>query len=339
MNNSHYYTHTDLALEIQEDLLKDKQEQGYKVKNQEYYNHRIRETTITIKTSQAARLFGKFPGTYVTLEGVDLSENDGGFHEEMSRCIALNLEKLLGKSRKILIVGLGNRNIMADALGPLVVDHLMITRPVFCRLLSADGDAPVSCREGILRENAHKLQDTYNSSDPVRISSAIAPGVMAQTGMETVEILRGIIGQTSPEKIIVIDALAARNLDRLGSTVQLSSTGIAPGSGVGNRRKEISQAALGIPVIAVGVPTVISIPSVASDILAACADHMSEAVREELERLTGTESEDHYRRLASILDRRLFGFTMTPKDVDEAVHRISFTISEGINQVIGSIPS
>ena len=321
MIDSHFYSHTDLTLEIQEEMSGQETGKGYTSVSEEYYDHRIRENTITIRTAQAARQFGKFPGTYITLEGVDLSANDGGFHEEMSHCIARILSRLLGRSRKILIVGLGNRHITADALGPLVIDHLLITRPLFS-----------------VRMSSTEAQNALKETEQMRITSAIAPGVMAQTGMEAVEVLRGIVAQTTPEKIIVIDALAARNLERLGSTVQISSTGIAPGSGVGNRRKEISQATMGVPVIALGVPTVISIPSVASDILTACSTKLSEPARQELEDQLKKGTEDHYRLLSCVIDRRLFDFCMTPKDIDEAVKRISFTISEGINQAVTTFP-
>lgn len=332
MKASHYYSHTDLTLEIQEELDKGEHIKGYTSESNSYFDGKIKENRIIIETVQAARRFGKYPGTYITLEGVDLSGNDGGFHESMSECIAKNLKELLGSSRKILVVGLGNRNITPDALGPFVVDNLLITRPAFSNWV------PGLKPQDIYRFTKITPKETQ-SSDPSQnmlISSAIAPGVMAQTGMETIEIIRGVVAQTAPEKIIVIDALAARSLERLNSTVQLSSTGIAPGSGVGNRRKEISEDTLGVPVIAVGVPTVISIPAVANDILSACLSRLSGEARKELCAILDQESDDYYRVLASFIDQRLFNFTMTPKDADESVQRISFTISEGINQIIAN---
>lgn len=321
MISSHFYTHTDLTLEIQEELANRQQTDGYHTEINHYYNKRIQETRIIIETVQAARRFGKFPGTYITLEGVDLSENDGDFHEQMSICIARSLRSLLNGTKKILVVGLGNRNITPDALGPFVIDNLLITRPAFTKRI------PDISPERI---------------GTTLISSAIAPGVMAQTGMETVEIIRGIIAQTNPEKAIVIDALAARSLERLNSTVQISSTGISPGSGVGNRRRELTEDTLGIPVIALGVPTVISIPSVASDILDAISVRLSDDSRSELTRIlkfnpqASYQTSEYYRCLASVINNRLYGFTMTPKDADESVRRISFTISEGINKLISN---
>lgn len=319
MQSSHYYSHTDLALEIREELDGENVTEGYSCETRSYCNSEIQESRIEIKSIQAARRFGKFPGTYITLEGVDLSKNDGDFHDNMSDCIAGNLRSLLGSARKVLVVGLGNRNITPDALGPFVIDNLLITRPAFTqRIPEMDKD---------------KIRTAL-------ISTAIAPGVMAQTGMEVLEIIRGIIGQIMPEKVIVIDALAARRLERLNSTVQISSTGISPGSGVGNRRMELTEDSLGLPVIAIGVPTVISIPSVAADILTAVSRKMSDAGRQELKELIhfdpelDHQSEEHYRTLASMMDRRLFDFTMTPKEADEAVRRISFTISEGINRLV-----
>jgi spore protease len=193
--------------------------------------------------------------------------------------------------KKILIAGLGNRKVTPDALGPNVIDHLFIT--------------------GHLQKEGY-----YKGEKDIR---GITPGVMAQTGMETSEILKGIIEQTGVEVLIAIDALSARSSNRLNSTIQISDTGIQPGAGIGNHRKGINQETMGIPVIAIGVPTVISIATI-------LYDAMEPFVLQEMI----TEQEQH--QLAhEMLDDTFSKMFVTPKNVDEAVQRISFTVSEGIN--------
>lgn len=365
--SEYIFSHTDLILELQEEqeggkgqgsgtfrkkaqgdglfrkegqgdgpFRREEKGQGFRVERREQNGGRLREIVITIEDDRGERIFGKPRGVYITLEGVNLAENDGAFHEEMSALLAKHLERLLGEREKVLIAGLGNRDVTPDALGPLVVDNLLIT--------------------GHLGE--------VSFFEKMRSSMAVAPGVMAQTGMETREILQGIIGRTKPEALVVIDALAAKTAERLNRTVQISDAGIAPGAGVGNERREISEKTMGIPVIAIGVPTVISIPAVAGDILSAVltADKTEESSagsgqvargadgirmtghlregEEEKELSQGTEAflrwtdRQRYEFLSQRLPKELFGLFVTPKEIDESVKRISYTISEGINRVI-----
>ena len=187
---------------------------------------------------EGERILGKPKGVYITLEGVDLADNDGAFHEEMSALLAQHLEKLLGSRKKILVAGLGNREVTPDALGPLVIKNLFIT--------------------GHLEE--------YAFSGKMRASMAIAPGVMAQTGMETGEIIRAVVRELSPAAVITVDALASARLDRLGCTVQMTDTGITPGSGVGNARARIDRETTGVPVISIGIPTVVDALTLAAEL-------------------------------------------------------------------------
>ena len=194
---------------------------------------------------------GKPVGTYLTLEVPDMASADDGYHREISETLAGFLEKYVEneetknrnadnekehskeKGCSILTVGLGNREVTPDALGPYVVDQLNITR--------------------------HMVQEygRYGVEEESRIVSAIVPGVMAQTGMETAEIVQGVVKETKPDMILVIDALAARSSKRLNRTIQISDAGIHPGAGVGNHRSVITKETMGIPVIAIGVPTVV----------------------------------------------------------------------------------
>lgn len=308
MEKEVYFRHTDLAMELQEELEKEggaiSRFNGITIKKRTFPDSRLREVIITVDNEEGEKLLGKPRGTYITLEGEDLSKNDGDFHENMSRCFASHLKTLLGSREKILFVGLGNMEVTPDSLGPLVVQNLLITR--------------------------HLNEMEYFRK--MRSSMAIAPGVMAQTGMETGEILKGIVQKVHPEAMVVIDALAAKTSERLNRTIQISNAGIAPGSGVGNHRNEISAATMGIPVIAVGVPTVISIPAIAGDIIESVLISMGDVrLRERYEAWSDREK---YRFMAETLREELFGLFVTPKEIDESVKRISYTISEGINQVI-----
>lgn len=275
---------TDLALELKEEKNIGSAESGIIVKTRIDTANHIKETKILIQNKKGERSLGKPKGSYITIEAGDLSSNDGSFHKEMSEALFLNLRQLLGKRKKILIAGLGNANVTADSLGPKVVNNLCITRH-------------------LQKEGIGKYQFEL---------SAIAPGVMAQTGIETSEILESLAAKIKPDVLIAIDALAARSSSRLNKTIQISDTGIAPGSGVGNHRNEITEHTIGVPVFAIGVPTVISVPAIIHD-------------------LFGEQPvENGYENL----DEEFISMHVTPKNIDESMKRISYTISEGINHLL-----
>lgn len=188
---------------------------------------------------------GKKPGSYLTLEVQGIRQQDTELQQKVERIFAKEFSYFLeevgvSKEASCLIVGLGNWNVTPDALGPIVVENVLVTRHLF-KL------QPESVEEGF------------------RPVSAIRPGVMGITGIETSDVIYGIIEKTKPDFVIAIDALAARSIERVNSTIQISDTGIHPGSGVGNKRKELSKETLGIPVIAIGVPTVVDAVSITSD--------------------------------------------------------------------------
>ena len=275
---------TDLALELKEEKNIGSAESGILVKTRIDTTNHIKETKIIIKNKKGEESLGKPKGTYITIEAKDLSANDGSFHKEISEAIFLILKEMLNKKKKILIAGLGNANVTADSLGPKVVNNLCITRHLQ--------------QEGIA---AYQFE-----------LSAIAPGVMAQTGIETSEILESLADKIKPDAVIAIDALAARSSNRLNKTIQISDTGIAPGSGVGNHRNEITQHTIGVPVLAIGVPTVISVPAIIHDIFG----------EESMENVSGD------------IDEEFISMHVTPKNIDESMKRISYTISEGINHLL-----
>lgn len=293
-----YNVRTDLALEQRERFVSDQIEiPGVAV--EETYDDmcEVRVTTVRIETENGAAVMGKPVGNYITLEAPKMSEADESYHREISGKLMEVLERCLPEKedgQSILIIGLGNRNVTPDALGPLVVEHLDITRHLVKEYgkYALDGEAD-------------------------RLVSAVVPGVMGQTGMETVEIVRGIVEETEPDFVIAIDALAARSVRRLNRTIQIADTGIAPGSGVGNHRNAITEETVGVPVIAIGVPTVVDAATIVGDSIeeyvAKCRD---EGMRENKEHL---------------IPPYLYGMFVTPKDIDETMERTSYTISEALN--------
>lgn len=307
MKMQHSFSHTDLALELKDELGEIRGQkrslEGIKVHQESIGDKGLQETVIEIVNETGEQQLRKPRGIYVTLEGENMAGNDGGFHEEMSNCLAKRLKELLSGKKRLLFIGLGNGEVTPDALGPLVIKNLFVTRHL----------------------------TGWKEIEGCPAVAALAPGVMAQTGMETGEIVEGIVKKIHPDALVVIDALAAKNSERLNRTIQISNTGIAPGSGVGNHRNEITERTMGIPVIAVGVPTVISIPSLACDIMESFCASQGEEMEDTFS--SWPESEK-YRFLGEILDEKLWGLFVTPKEIDEAVKRISYTLSEGINQFV-----
>jgi len=291
---------TDLALEARESVSEaDSELRGVRV--EEYYKEEedIQVTKVFIDTKNAAKIMGKPIGTYVTIEAPALVEPDEDYHKEISDCLAeelLNMIPDAEKEQSVLVVGLGNRDVTADALGPRVVDNLFITRHV----VRAYGKAAYNCTK-------------------MNLVSSIEPGVMAKTGMETAEIVQGVVEETKPDVLIVIDALAARSTKRLNRTIQITNTGIQPGSGVGNHRNALTEESLGIPVIAIGVTTVVDAATIVGDAL---------------EKLLGDDKEfDTFKYMGQhrTAFSELNNMYMTGKDIDAVIKRVSFTVSEGIN--------
>lgn len=261
---------------------------------------------------------GKPVGTYLTLESPNLAVADEEQHaelaEQISRCIRELIEKQMNQlaDLSVLVVGLGNREITPDALGPYVADHLCVTRHM------------------IREYGAYAM-----GMDHACMVSAIVPGVMGQTGMETAEIVRGIVEETKPDLVIAVDALAARNSKRLNRTVQIADTGIHPGSGVGNYRNGMTKESLGVPVIGIGVPTVVDAVTIVNDTMEnlICALETSEALKGVGDVLRSYNAGEKEELIRELIAPHLNGMFVTPKDVDEMIHQISHTISEALNLV------
>ena len=313
-----YNIRTDLALEEKERFESDQVEVQGVVLEEEYDKEReIRVTTVRIETENGAKTMGKPVGTYLTIEAPNLSSPDEGIHREVSEELAKYLIEVMKKiipeseqDKEVLVIGLGNRQATPDALGPYVADNLNVTRHIV------------------------KEYGKYAALEEMNcVVSAIVPGVMAQTGLETAEIIKGVVRETKPDLLIVIDALAARNSRRLNRTIQIADTGINPGSGVGNYRNAITKETIGVPVIAIGVPTVVDAVTIVSDTMEnlLSALETSESLKGVGLVLGGYSEAEKYELIKELIAPNLNSMFMTPKDIDETVKRLSYTISEGLN--------
>ncbi len=336
---------TDLAVEVREMYVKEESEQkaieGVKTKN--YTKKGIKVTNIDI-LKEGEKKLNKKSGTYITIFADGVKKQDTKKQADAVDILTKELKKLMKKSNiskedKGLIVGLGNWNVTPDALGPMTVEKVLVTNHLF-------------------ELNYETVEKGYR---PV---AAISPGVMGVTGMETSDIVLSIINSFSPSFVIVVDALASRSIDRINETIQLTDSGIHPGSGVGNKRKELSKETLGIPVFAIGVPTVVDAVSIVSDTLDYVLKHFgrewqekdsprsallsegmpvshenlteqdlpSEAKRKEFLGLIGNLSNEEKRTLfaevLSPLDRNLI---VTPKEVDGFMKDMAHLVAQAIN--------
>lgn len=280
---------TDLAIESKE-LLGGAAEaagrlEGVRTAEEEREGYPV--TRVEILTQAGARAMGKPVGTYTTLDLTTLADRPRGAFPRAARALAAELSLLLrglGRREPVLVVGLGNRAITPDAVGPIASDHTLVTR--------------------------HLLEHAPEHFPAFRPVAALAAGVLGTTGVESGELVRALAEKIRPSCILAVDALASRSLKRVCATVQLSDTGIVPGSGVGNHRAALNRETLGVPVVAVGVPTVVDGATLALDILeeAGKADLDPEALR-------GAGG----------------GLMVTPRDIDQRVKDMSKVIGYGIN--------
>lgn len=284
---------TDLALERRESIQGNREIQGVVLEEEKCADGKIKVSTVEIKNEHGSKAMGKPKGKYITVEVEQMDE------EKVIRETIVQLGKLLdsNKKKKILVTGLGNRETTPDALGPWTIDQLFVTRH-------------------LIREYG----EVFQKRNQMRNICAIAPGVMAQTGMESKEILQGVVGKIEPDVVIVIDALAARSVKRLNRTIQLTNTGISPGAGVGNNRKALNRETLGVEVIAIGVPTVVDAETIVED-----------RVEESLRRAGFTKKECEL-FVNGIRERNTKNMFVTSKDVDEEVKQMSYILSEVMNR-------
>jgi spore protease len=305
---------TDLAVEARE-LYKEGyagEIPGVSVEEKNYEGVKI--VKVSILNEQGVQAMGKPVGDYITIEAPDLIERDLKLEENVSKILANVIKQIttLSAETNILVVGLGNWNVTPDALGPKVVSDIIITRH--------------------LKEI---IPDEFRNE--ISAVSAIAPGVLGITGIETVEIVKGIVDRIKPDILITIDALASRRIERLATTIQIANTGISPGSGIGNMRLAINQESIGIPVIAIGVPTVVDAATIANDTIEYLTNSLIKQTKEDslfYTVLKNMGSEDKYALIKEVLNPYVKDLMVTPKEVDSLIENISSIISKGINMAL-----
>lgn len=343
-----YSVRTDLAVEAKEMYVADEETpssiRGVKTKNRTDNNVNVSYVTID---EHGAQLIDKKAGSYVTIYADGVKRQDTDRQTNAASVLAKELEVLLHKNKvnktdKGLIVGLGNWQVTPDALGPMTVNNILVTNHLF-------------------------ELDHQSVADGYRAVASISPGVMGVTGMETSNIVASIIDSFKPDFVIAVDALASRSIERINETIQLTDTGIHPGSGVGNKRKELSRETLGVPVIAIGVPTVVDAVTIASDTLDYLLKHMGREWQEkdrpaksltphsfsfnkrqfteedlpsESERttflglighLTETEKRDLIEEVLTPIGKNL---VVTPKEVDDFMNDMAHVLAQGINAAL-----
>ncbi len=304
---------TDLALEAREIYEEDKSSSeipGVKIDKKELENCIV--TKVEIIDEQGSKIMNKGIGKYITLESNLMKFDDDESREEVINYLKDELIEILGtdKTKKTLVIGLGNWNITSDALGPKTVSKTLVTRHIF--------------------KNYNKDYD-----DDFTEVAGLSPGVMGITGIETSEIVKSIVDRIKPDRVIAIDALASRKMERVNTTIQISTAGIAPGGGVGNKRKALNKEYLGVDVIAIGVPTVVDAATLASDVLDMAIDNLinqSDGVGDFYSMLKQLKEEEKYNLIKESLDPYDKNLIVTPKDIDDTIENLSIIISEGLNR-------
>ena len=310
-----YNFRTDLALER-----RDLYNKAHNIENdidgieteEEKIDDNISVSRVKITNENGEEAIGKKKGNYITVDVKNLKIANEEEIQKTSEVVTKELKTLLAKhvaeKDSILIVGLGNIYVTPDSLGPKVINEIDITRHL------------VEYMPEVLDENTREV-------------SAISPGVLGTTGIETLEILKGIVDNVKPKLVIIIDALASRNIERISSSVQLADTGIVPGAGVGNARKELTESTLGIPVIAMGIPTVVEAATIAADSLTLFIKKAQENGKSN-DFLNRLQEEDKYQIIKEILAPEEYNFIVTPKEIDNLIEKMKDIVARGINFAI-----
>lgn len=275
--------------------------------------HRLDGVTLTrirVLDATGAQQVGKPPGRYITLEAPGLRQRSRRLQDQVAQVLAQELRSLLPvrEDATVFVVGPGNWRATPDALGPRVVERLLVTRHLWDQV-------PADLR-GRLR--------------PV---CALAPGVLGITGIETGEIIRGVVDRLRPEAVIAVDALAARSVDRILTTIQIADTGIHPGSGVGNRRLAITRETLGVPTIAVGIPTVVHAFTIAYDTVDILVQKLAQTHRF-YQLISGMSGEEKQALIAEVLSPAVGDLMVTPKEIDVFIDELAGVLAQGINRAL-----
>ncbi len=278
--------------------------------SREDINENLKIERVKITNENGEKAIGKPIGTYVTIDIKNLKIARDEEIEKAADILSQELKKILenhiDKQGEILVVGLGNIYVTPDSLGPKVINEIDVTRHIINYL-------PQYVEEG------------------TRMVSAIAPGVLGTTGIETVEILKGIVDNIHPKLVIVVDALASRSIERISSTIQISDTGIVPGAGVGNTRSEISIKTLNIPVVGLGIPTVVETAVLVNDSLDLFISKLQEEAKSN-DYLNKLKEEDNYEEIKEALVPKDYNLIVTPKEIDELIENMKDIVALGINK-------
>lgn len=303
---------TDLAVEARELYKKNSNREvpGVKVDVKKPYED-VSVTTVEIVDEVGSKIMGKEIGQYITVEVPGIKHYDAEAHDKLSEVLAKELEQMIKikDGQTVLVAGLGNWNVTPDALGPRVVSKLLVTRHLKQLI-------PEHIDEGI---------------NPV---CALAPGVLGLTGIETAEIIQGVIEKIKPDYVIAIDALASRKMERVATTIQIGNTGIGPGSGVGNKRMALNKESLGVPVIAIGVPTVVDAATMANDTIDMIIDELirqSKDNKEFYEIIKKVDKNEKYIMIKEILNPYISDLMVTPKEIDGLIEDMAKIIANSIN--------
>ena len=305
---------TDLAVEAREIYKDTYKREADGVVVEESTIDDIKVTSVNVKSEGGAVKIGKPMGTYITIDIPEFTHYDGEIMDRVSDVLSHSLKDLIkiNHEKTALVIGLGNWNVTPDALGPKVVEKMMITRH--------------------LKQVMPEAID-----DSVRPVCALAPGVLGITGIETVEIIKGLVEKVNPSVVVCIDALASRRLERVNRTIQIGDTGISPGAGVGNKRMQINEEYLGVPVIAIGVPTVVDAATIVNDAMDLVLDEMisqSSEGGEFYNMLKSIDKNEKGHMIKSLLNPYVGDLMVTPKEVDIVIDSVSKIISNGLNMAL-----
>ncbi|MBY0756133.1 GPR endopeptidase [Clostridium sardiniense] len=302
---------TDLAIEAKEDYAKAHKNDIDGVIVDEDIINDSKVTKVTIKNEDGAKKLGKPIGNYITVDIPEYTVYDGEIMDDVSQAVGKTLKALVNikQDKTALVVGLGNWKVTPDALGPKVVEKIMVTR---------------------------HLKDVMPESidDSIIPVCAIAPGVLGITGIETGDVIKALVDKIKPDIVICIDALASRRIERVNRTIQISDTGISPGAGVGNHRMRINEETLGVKVIAIGVPTVVDAATIANDSIDLVIDELISKSEKDSAFYNMIKSIDKHEKsvlIKELLNPYIGDLMVTPKEVDLVIDSLSRIIANGIN--------
>ncbi len=309
-----YEIRTDLAVESREIYRQtnNQHSSGIEVEKEEKDEYSV--TRIKILDKEGSINLNKPIGSYITIDVPGLNKADEDLKDDISKALAKEIKALIEMkdNSKILIVGLGNWNITPDALGPKVVDRVLVTRQYF----------------------VNYKKDT---DETVTNVAAMSPGVMGITGIETLEIVKGVVDSIKPDLVVAVDALASRKMDRVSRTIQISDTGINPGAGVGNNRVSINEGTLGVKVLSIGIPTVVDAATIVNDSL----DMILDSLKDEADKggdfyrmLKDISSEEKYSLIQDSLNPYDQNLIVSTTDIDSLIDDMSIIVANGLNMAL-----